>query len=80
MQPILLPGVSVPEAFETLRPQALSPQQFLELTAALFGREGALRKDTEGPFLTHIEGLPQTPSPIIPKVPIVWRKPKHGDY
>ena len=135
-QPILPPGVSVPLQFATQRPQALSPQQFLHLTAAIFGTNKGPQGPQGGPQGPHgafidplggpqglvlggpqrLMGAPFDPiggpndpkggppaptgsmlrpslgveetgdsflkrqSPLIPRVPVVWRKAKHGDY
>lgn len=84
VQPILPLGVSVPPDFCTLRPQALTPKQFLELTAAIFGRraprgpypEGG--PTSKGPPSGGLGALITTTPPL--SIPPVWRKPKHGDY
>ncbi|KAL8426753.1 hypothetical protein Efla_006739 [Eimeria flavescens] len=73
LKSILPAGASVPAAFESLRPQALSPHQFIELTACLFGR-GAL------PAMPQAGGPPGAALLTPDKVPVVWRKLKHGDY
>ncbi|XP_026191312.1 uncharacterized protein LOC113146876 [Cyclospora cayetanensis] len=85
LKSILPPGVSVPEEFGALRPQALAPSQFVELTAALFGRNGAddlagrEAKANSADSTETVESLLTDPPPI-PRIPAVWRRAKHGHY
>mmetsp|Transcript_4360 Transcript_4360/g.6636 ORF Transcript_4360/g.6636 Transcript_4360/m.6636 type:complete len:316 (-) Transcript_4360:25-972(-) len=44
LKPILDNGKSVPEKFSTMRPEQLDPQQFVELTKAIFGESRAENK------------------------------------
>ncbi|KFG34763.1 dimethyladenosine transferase, partial [Toxoplasma gondii FOU] len=83
--PVLPHSGAVPERFASLRPQQLSPTDFLELTEAIFpskdadlrsglqgcsGREGKeTREERPGRFLEDGEELSR-----------IWRKEKHGDY
>ncbi|OEH79389.1 dimethyladenosine transferase [Cyclospora cayetanensis] len=74
LKSILPPGVSVPEEFGALRPQALAPSQFVELTAALFGRNGAddlagrEAKANSADSTETVESLLTDPPPI-PRIP-----------
>ncbi|ESS28438.1 dimethyladenosine transferase [Toxoplasma gondii VEG] len=85
LKPVLPHSGAVPERFASLRPQQLSPTDFLELTEAIFpskdadlrsdlqgcsGREGKeTREERPGRFLEDGEELSR-----------IWRKEKHGDY
>lgn len=73
----------MPQLYAPLRPQALPPEQFVHLTAALFGRrlhslaEEETATTRAASLLDEFREEKHQPPRVAPPV---WRKAKHGLY
>ncbi|KAG5184816.1 S-adenosyl-L-methionine-dependent methyltransferase [Tribonema minus] len=54
LRPLLTEGVTLPEKFSALRPEQLTPQQFVELTKAIFGDTDPSQRADSGPVWRSI--------------------------
>ncbi|CBZ55612.1 putative dimethyladenosine synthase [Neospora caninum Liverpool] len=87
LKPILPHPAALPEHFASLRPQQLSPEDFLDLTNAIFSspdaqRESAqtLHESEESQEEARHQNAEQFLEDEIGELSRIWRKEKHGDY